>query len=165
MKNFQTDQCDRRQTWMFRQLLLASFVFVLFGAASEAQEAGSDDATGAKVLSLETLWNQAEVAKDTQSLDHLLAETFIFVDVDGSLRNKAQFLSSVTDRAEHITSIRNESMLHWVYDNAVVVTGTYEEKGTSNGKPYSHHGRFTDVWIRKGSGWLCAASQSTLIQK
>lgn len=163
MKISQTGQYDRRHARAFGLLLLASFV--LFGAASEAQEAGSDEATGAKVLSLETLWNQAEVDKDTQALDHLLAETFIFVDVDGSLRNKPQFLSSVTDRTEHITSIRNESMAHWVYDNAVVATGTYEEKGTSNGKPYSHHGRFTDVWIRKGSGWLCAASQSTLIQK
>ena len=163
MKISQTGRRDRRHARAFGLLLLASFV--LFGAANEAQEASSDEATGAKVLALETLWNQAEVDKDTQSLDHLLAETFIFVDVDGSLRNKPQFLSSVTDRTEHITSIRNESMVHWVYDNAVVVTGTYEEKGTSNGKPYLHHGRFTDVWIKKGSGWFCAASQSTLIQK
>ena len=163
MKISQTGRRDRRHARAFGLLLLASFV--LFGAANEAQEASSDEATGAKVLSLETLWNQAEVDKDTQSLDHLLAETFVFVDVDGSLLKKPQFLRSVTDRTEHITSIRNESMVHWVYDNAVVVTGTYEEKGTSNGKPYSHHGRFTDVWIRKGSGWFCAASQSTLIQK
>jgi len=162
MKISQTGQRDQRHARAFGLLLLAS---LLIGAASKAQEAGSDEAAGAKVLSLETLWNQAEVAKDTQSLDHLLAETFIFVDVDGSLRNKPEFLSSVTDRTEHITSIRNESMAHWVYDNSVVVTGTYEEKGTSNGKTYSHHGRFTDVWIRKGSAWFCAASQSTLIQK
>ena len=163
MKISQTGRRDRRHARAFGLLLLASFV--LFGAANEAQEASSDEATGAKVLALETLWNQAEVDKDTQSLDHLLAETFVFVDVDGSLLKKPQFLRSVTDRTEHITSIRNESMVHWVYDNAVVVTGTYEEKGTSNGKPYSHHGRFTDVWIRKGSVWFCAASQSTLIQK
>jgi len=138
---------------------------MLFGACSEAQEASGDEALSAKVRSLETLWNQAEVNKDTQSLDHLLADSFIFVDVDGSLRNKPQFLISVTDRTEHITSIRNESMLDWVYENAVIVTGTYEEKGTSKGKPYSHHGRFTDTWVKRGSGWLCAASQSTLIQK
>ncbi len=139
MKIPQTGQCDRRQARAFGLLLLASFM--LFGA------------------------NQAEVAKDTKSLDHLLADTFIFVDVDGSLRDKPQFLISVTDRAENITSIRNESMLDWVYEDAVVVTGTYEEKGTSKGKPYSHHGRFTDTWVKRGSGWLCAASQSTLIQK
>ena len=163
MKIPQTGQCDRRQARAFGLLLLASFM--LFGACSEAQEASGDEALSAKVRSLETLWNQAEVNKDTQSLDHLLADSFIFVDVDGSLRDKPQFLISVTDRAENITSIRNESMLDWVYENAVIVTGTYEEKGTSKGKPYSHHGRFTDTWVKRGSGWLCAASQSTLIQK
>ena len=131
----------------------------------KAQERGNDDAITAKVLSLEQLWNQAEVAQDTRSLNQLLADSFIFVDVDGSLKNKVEFLSSVTERAEHIDSIRSESMLSRVHGDAVIVTGLYHEKGTLNGKPYYHHGRFTDTWIKDGSAWLCASSQSTLIQK
>src|SRR6266566_3731982 len=125
MKIPRVGQFDRRQASAFGLLLLA---FVLCRSGSDAQEPSGDEALSAKVLSLETLWNQAEVEKDTKSLDHLLADSFIFVDVDGSLRDKPQFLISVTDRAEHITSIRSESMLDWVYDDAVVVTGTYEEK-------------------------------------
>ena len=131
----------------------------------EAQERANDDGIATKVASLEQLWNQAEVDKDTHSLNQLLAETFIFVDIDGSLRKKAEFLSSVTDRVEHIDSIRSESMLCRVHGDTVIVTGIYHEKGTLNGKPYYHHGRFTDTWIKDGSAWLCAASQSTLIQK
>jgi len=132
----------------------------------QAQEHGADDGLTAKVLSLETLWNQAELAKDTQSLDHLLADTFLYVDIDGSsIRNKADFIRSVTDRAEKIDSIRSESMLSRVYGDTVIVTGVYHEKGSLNGKPYYHHGRFTDTWVKQGSGWMCAASQSTLIQK
>jgi ketosteroid isomerase-like protein len=136
----------------------------LFGAV-EAQERASDDGVTAKVLSLEQLWNQAEVEKDTHSLNQLLADTFIFVDIDGSLQNKTQFLSNVTDRSEHIDSIRSESMLSHTHGDTVIVTGIYHEKGTLNGKAYYHHGRFTDTWIKDGSAWLCAASQSTLIQK
>ncbi len=130
----------------------------------EAQERVSDDGIVAKVLSLEQLWNQAEVEKDIHSLDQLLASTFIFADVDGSLRNKPEFLSSVTDRTERIESIRSESMLSRVHGDAVIVTGVYHEKGTLNGKPYYHHGRFTDTWIKEGSAWLCASSQSTLMK-
>lgn len=130
-----------------------------------AQEHANDDGLIAKVLSLEQLWNQAEVAQDIHSLNQLLADTFIFVDVDGSLRNKSEFLTSVTNRAEHIDSIRSESMLSRPHGDTVIVTGIYHEKGSLNGKPYYHHGRFTDTWIREGSAWLCAASQSTLIQK
>jgi ketosteroid isomerase-like protein len=143
-------------------VLLATLL--IFGAV-EAQERASDDGVTAKVLSLEQLWNQAEVEKDTHSLNQLLSDTFIFVDIDGSLQNKAQFLASVSDRSEHIDSIRSESMLSHVHGDTVIVTGIYHEKGTLNGKAYYHHGRFTDTWIRDGSAWLCAASQSTLMQK
>jgi hypothetical protein len=84
--------------------------------------------------------------KDTHSLDQLLAENFIYVDIDGSLiKNKAEFLASVTSLAEHIESIRGESMLSQVHGDTVIVTGVYHEKGTLNGKPYLHHGRFTDT--------------------
>ena len=145
----------------------------LFGTAFFAPQLGTvaaqeraDDAVTAKVLSLEQLWNQAEVQKDTHSLNQLLADNFIYVDIDGSLiKDKAEFLASVTSRAEHIESIRGESMLGKVHGDTVVVTGVYHEKGTLNGKPYYHHGRFTDTWVKEGSAWLCAASQSTLIQK
>jgi len=151
------------------QAEIATLLFLLFiglavpGSVKAAEP--SDDGTAAKVLSLEQLWNQAEVAQDIHSLDQILADTFIYVDVDGSLQNKTGFINGVTRRAEHIDSIRSESMLSHVHGNTVIITGVYHEKGTLNGKPYYHYGRFTDTWIKEGSAWLCAASQSTLIPK
>jgi len=143
---------------------------VSFGATQlgsvAAQERDRDDRITAKILSLEQLWNMAEVQKDIHSLNQLLSDKFIYVDIDGSLiKSKTEFLSSVTHRAEHIDSIRGESMTTQVHGDTVVVTGIYHEKGTLNGKPYYHHGRFTDTWVKDGSAWLCAASQSTLMQK
>src|ERR1700722_18525318 len=70
-----------------RILLLATLMSM---AAMYAQSAHDSDS--ARVLALETLWNQAEVAKDASALDHLLAENFTFVDIDGSLKNKAECL-------------------------------------------------------------------------
>jgi ketosteroid isomerase-like protein len=151
--------------WAALVMCGAAFFGPLLGTLS-AQQRAADDAVTAKVLSLEQLWNQAEVQKDTHSLNQLLADNFIYVDIDGSLiKDKAEFLASVTSRAEHIESIRGESMLSQVHGDSVIVTCVYHEKGTLNGKPYLHHGRFTDTWVKKGSAWLCAASQSTLIQK
>jgi ketosteroid isomerase-like protein len=153
---------------MLAVLLVLGMVLVRHGRAQQtsSQDHTNEDGLTAKVLSLEQLWNQAELAKDTQSLDHLLADTFLYVDIDGSLlRNKAEFVSSVNNRSERIESIRSGSMLSHVYGNTVIVTGVYHEKGTLNGKPYYHHGRFTDTWVKEGSAWMCAASQSTLIQK
>ena len=164
MNLFASSNCGLRQLRALGGLLVASLL-LLFGTIEAQDTSSSDDGLSAKVLSLEQLWNQAEVAQDTHSLNQLLSDTFIFVDVDGSLQNKTQFLTSVTGRSEHIDSIRSESMLSRVHGDTVIVTGVYHEKGTLNGKAYYHHGRFTDTWIKDGSAWLCAASQSTLIQK
>lgn len=153
----------------FRGLAVLAML-ALFAAMQQgklaAQEGTGDDGVSAKVLSLEQLWNQAEVQQDVHSLSQLLTERFTFVDIDGSLiRGKSEFLESVTKRAERIESIRGESMLTQIHGDTVIVTGVYHEKGTLNGKPYAHHGRFTDTWIKEGSAWLCAASQSTQTQK
>src|SRR5207253_11154682 len=77
-------------TTLFRSLSAALILL----SAGEAQERASDDGPSAKVLSLEQLWNQAEVAQDTHSLNQLLSDTFIFVDVDGRDRKSTRLNSS-----------------------------------------------------------------------
>jgi hypothetical protein len=140
-------------------------LLMLVAAVGYCQKQPADDSDSARVLALETLWNQAEVDKDASALDHLLAETFVYVDIDGSLKSKTEFLDSVKHPPERIEIIGNESLTTHVYQNAVIVTGTYHERGKLNGKSYIHHGRFTDTWVRQGSGWMCVASQSTLMQR
>lgn len=123
------------------------------------------DSDSARVQALETLWNQAEVAKDAAALDHLLADDFTYVDIDGSLHNKADFLDGIKHPHEHVEVIGNDALNTHVYHDTIIVIGTYREKGTLNGKAYSRHGRFTDTWIRQGSSWMCVASHSTLMQR
>jgi ketosteroid isomerase-like protein len=78
--------------------------------------------------------------------------------------NKEQYLMSIKEAGYRPDQIVNDSMNLQAYEHAVVVTGTYKEKGAEKGKPYSRRGRFTDTWIQeKGGGWLCAASHETLI--
>jgi ketosteroid isomerase-like protein len=146
-------------------LLLATLMIVPAVTCAQGSGASAQNSDSARVLSLETLWNQAEVDKDASALDHLLAENFTFVDIDGSLKNKAEFLDSIKHPPEHIETIGNESLKARVHQDVVIVIGTYHERGTLNGKGYYHHGRFTDTWIRQGSSWMCIASQSTLIQQ
>jgi len=50
------------------------------------------------------------------------------------------------------------------YGNSVIVTGVYREQGTKNGHPYALRERFMDAWIQQNGVWVCASSQSTLIQ-
>jgi ketosteroid isomerase-like protein len=158
--------CARQPLPPFRNAhakLCAAFLLLL--VAAQAQDSATGDAS--RVMSLEIIWNQAEQQQDTKALENLLGEKFIFVDVDGSIQQKAEFLESIKNRAEHIDAIGVEpgSAKVYLYGDSAVANGIYREKGTLHGKPYLNQGRFTDTWIKQGSAWVCVASQATLIRK
>jgi len=125
-----------------------------------ARQQSSDEG---RILALENLWNRAEQTKDAKALDELLAPSLVYVDYDGSIMNKEQFLESVKNPGLQPAQIINETVTAHVYGDAAVVTGIYQEKGTLKGKAYYRRGRFTDTWISQKNAWLCVASQSTLI--
>ncbi len=148
---------------VFHFMVLATFIFVR--TSTRAQEQLSHNPEVIRVMALEVLWNQAEFNKDTPALDQLLADNFLYVDIDGSLKNKAEFLESVKKPPEHIVNIATESSIARVYPDTIVISGIYHERGTLKGKGYYRRGRFTDTWVRNGTSWICVASQSTLIQR
>jgi ketosteroid isomerase-like protein len=117
-----------------------------------------------RVLALETAWNHAEQSKDVGALEQLLAPELVYIDYDGSMMNKGEFLASVKSEGLSPAQIVNESQTAKVFGDCAIVTGIYREKGTSNGKLYTRRGRFTDTWVKTNNTWRCVASQSTLIQ-
>jgi ketosteroid isomerase-like protein len=116
-----------------------------------------------RILALETAWNHAEESKDAAALDQLLAASLAYIDYDGSIMNKGEFLANIKQESLHPAQITNEEMNAQVYGEAAVVTGVYREKGMFKGKPYQRRGRFTDTWVKQKGTWQCVASQSTLI--
>ena len=138
-----------------RYLLLAALLL-----AAHVQLRAQDPAI-ARVLALETAWNDAQSHKDAKALAGLLAPTFVYTDADGGFSDKTQFLADI--RTGTSSQIMNEGMKAESYGDVIVVTGIYREQGTENGKLYHLRGRFTDTWILRESQWLCVASQETLI--
>ena len=51
------------------------------------------------------------------------------------------------------------------FDETAIVTGVYHTKGTYQGKPYDHVGRFTDTWVSDRGKWQCVASHTSLFRK
>jgi ketosteroid isomerase-like protein len=132
--------------------------------AGTAQQPAKPSGEEGRIIALESAWDQAEQNKDTNALSSLLADGLVYVDYDGSLSNKQEFLASV--RSADVTSeqINNEGVTVHLYNNNVAVsTGIYRDKGIEKGKAFQHRGRFTNVWINQNGGWQCIASQSTLI--
>ena len=128
------------------------------------EDAAKSDVEEARVLSLENAWNQAIQQRDARALQFLLAPELVFIDYNGTLMDKAQYMADVQAPSGRPTHVTNEMMVAHVYGSVAVVNGIYRETGVQkNGKPYTVRMRFIDTWIRRGPSWVCLASQSTLL--
>jgi ketosteroid isomerase-like protein len=140
-------------------------LLLLLSSLALPQTFAQSDGDESKIIALENLWNQIQIAHDADAMDKMLDDDFVLTDFDGSVLNKAQFLVTIRDKSNQLTLETTQDMKLHRHGDIVVVTGTTHEKGTLKGKPYEHHGRFTDTWIKHDSQWLCIASQLSLIPK
>lgn len=130
-------------------------------ASAQNRQSASDDSV--RILSLENVWNEAEVKHDAKALSLLLADTFEYTDSDGSFMNREQWLDHVTKAVDDYDQLGNSKMKIHLYGNVAIVNGEYREKLKAKGKTLIRTGRFTDTWILQNDEWKCVASQSTLI--
>jgi ketosteroid isomerase-like protein len=137
-------------------------VALAMGALAAAQQKSLDD-EGGRVLAFENAWNHALEGKDTKALDMILANTFVAIDIDGSVSSKSEFLASIKAPDYQPSQAVTEQSNVQVYGNAAVVVGIFRVKGAEKGKPYVHRERFVDTWIKMNGTWQCVASTGTLI--
>jgi len=119
-----------------RRTLVAVAILFLGVALAVAQQKNVDD-EGGRVLAFENAWNHALEAKDAKALDMILANTFVSIDIDGSVSSKGEFLASIKSPDYQPSQAVTEQSNVQVYGNAAVVVGTFRVKGTEKGKPTS----------------------------
>jgi ketosteroid isomerase-like protein len=142
---------------------MAAVGVLLLGVALSAAGQESDSEEGGRVLELEKAWNHALEEKNSNALDMLLANTFLSIDIDGSVPSKSEFLASIKSPDYQPSQAVTEQSSVQVYGDAAVVVGIFRVKGTEKGKPYVHRERFADTWIKIRGTWQCVATTSTLI--
>jgi hypothetical protein len=64
-----------------------------------------------------------------------------------------------------MTLVANDDVEVYFYSGVAIVAGAYHAKGTTQGKPFDHYGRFTDTWIVSHDEWKCVASHTNLVKK
>jgi ketosteroid isomerase-like protein len=140
-----------------------AFIAALLVFVSISGSAQNISDEGGRVLGLENAWNHAIEAKDTKALDMLLGNTFVAVEIDGTVSSKSEFLASIKAPEYQPSQAVTEQSNVQMYGDAAVVVGIFRVKGMEKGKPYVHRERFTDTWIKQNNTWQCVASQATLI--
>jgi ketosteroid isomerase-like protein len=143
---------------------VALLALIAMSAVLFAQDKSSATNDEIQITQLERAWNQAEARHDAAAVTNIVADTLSYIDFDGSIMNKAEYIKDVTGTAYQADHLYDEGLKVVVYGNAAVVTGVYRETGNTKGKNYVHRVRYTDTWIRRAGVWQCVASQNTLIQ-
>jgi ketosteroid isomerase-like protein len=143
-------------------ILLLMAIAVSVAGQDKAMNSAADKTM---ILALESAWNQAELHHDANAVDALVMETFISVDHRGHLQTRAQYIADLKDTSFNPEQISNTDTSVYIYGNTAIVTSAYRTKGTDNGKPFVHHGRFTDTWVNQNGKWKCVANQETLVSE
>jgi ketosteroid isomerase-like protein len=137
---------------MIRVLALALMLAAspLLAAAQKTSNSADDKSM---ILALESARNQAEIHHDATAATAIMADAFISVDHHGALQSKQEYLAGLKDKSILPTEIANSNTSVYRYGNVAIVTSEYRTKGTDGGKPFVHHGRFTDTWVKLNGEW------------
>jgi len=149
-------------------MLRVRFCCLLLALAASGQavvQKSKDDSQQTKLLVMEHLWNEAQVNRDARALDAMIGREFINTEYDGEVSDKAKFLADIIDPQFKPNSLTIQDLKVSMYADSAVVVGIYHTKGTYQGKPYEHWGRFTDTWVFTEGRWQCVASHTSLLKK
>jgi hypothetical protein len=105
-------------------LLLLALAGWLAAPRTGAQEPTDADAVRSRILALEKAWNQAEQQKDSLALKALLGPEMVYIDYDGTLMNKSEYLASVKLPSRDAAKIVNESMSVQIYRGVAVASAS-----------------------------------------
>jgi ketosteroid isomerase-like protein len=118
-----------------------------------------------RLLALERLWNEAQVSRDSNALASMIGDKFVNTEWDGEVSERGKFLENIADPLFKPTALNIQDVKVNLFHETAIVTGVYRTKGTYEGKPYDHIGRFTDTWVYDNSKWQCVASHTSLLKK
>jgi ketosteroid isomerase-like protein len=151
---------------MVRRLLICVGFCLLGGIFAFGQGTNDDPHSRERqLIALEHMWNEAQVNRDASALAGMIGDKFVNTEWDGSVSERGKFLADIADPQFKPTMLNIQDVKVIQYKDAAVVAGIYHTKGTYQGKPYEHVGRFTDTWVFQDSRWQCVASHTSLLQK
>jgi ketosteroid isomerase-like protein len=136
---------------------------ILIATIAMAQGSADEADARSKVIALEKAWNQAYKMADTKALGAILDDSLVLIEDDGSMKTKAEFLSSIKAPTSNEEQVVPESLAVHVHGSTAVAVGVIGVKGSHNGHSFIRRERFVDTWINKGGNWVCVATNATPI--
>ncbi len=145
-----------------KSCLALALILSFMSAAIYSVTQTKPDPTSAKITALEAKWNDDYKRGEVAGMTALLSDDFIITVEDGSTYSKSGYLAHTADSELKVQISDMTDIRVRVHGAIAIVTGAYHEKGTSKGRPYESHDRFTDVWTKTPTGWQVLASHYSI---
>jgi ketosteroid isomerase-like protein len=142
-------------TLSFALMLIVSCL--LFGQAKQVPANSVQEITA-----LENAWNDAAIKYDVAWYERNMADSSIFTDEEGVVKDKAVLIAGIKKKDSKLESLTYEKLKVQVYGDTAIATGVYViKKGTYKGKDISGKYPFTDTWIKIGGRWQLVADHNS----
>jgi hypothetical protein len=117
-------------------------------------------------LAAERAFFAALISANLDSLDFLLTEDFLMIDVlSGSEITKPMLLAALGSSQVKFDAIEPvESRVRVYATTTAVVTGRTELRGRVGESAFTASSRYTHVFVMQGGGWVLASAQGTQIR-
>ncbi|HEX5685210.1 MAG TPA: nuclear transport factor 2 family protein [Ideonella sp.] len=149
-----------------RPALLASIcgAFTL-ALAQPALAAAPNAADLAQLTRQANDWDAAIVRKDRAAIETNMAEDFRQIDGDADIENKASFVESLMSPKLKIDPYTVEDFEVRQYGDTALISGRTKMTGSWDGKPFSTHYRYIDIYAKQGGAWKIVSVQITRLAK
>jgi len=148
------------------KVMAAGICLLALSLCSLGQDLSEDShSRESQLIALERMWNEAQLHRDAKALAGMIGDKFVDTEWNGDVSERGKFLADIADPRFKVLSMNIQDLKVRLYQDSAIVTGVYRAKGTFQGKPYDHLGRFTDTWVFDNARWQCVASHTSLLQK
>jgi ketosteroid isomerase-like protein len=116
---------------------------------------------GQTIIDLDARRMRAMAAKDTATLEAVLADDLVYTHSSARLDTKRSLIDAMVKGTTVYTGVEASDVTAQDLGDTVVLTGIARIKVVSNGTPNAFGVRFTDVYTRRNGNWQMVTWQST----
>jgi ketosteroid isomerase-like protein len=131
---------------------------VLLAASANAVQTPSDEE---QIRNLEDDWVRALSQHDREGLDRIVAREFTFIEPNGTIKNRQQYLADRSSHDADIKSFQNDELKVRVFGSSAVASGLAKITERRHGKCYRLILRWKELWLKTSGRWRVFASQAT----
>jgi len=141
--------------------LFLMLAFLLLGCAAPAQPAPAD--TVAALTAQADRWDKAIVRKDRAAIEANMADDFRHIDGQGNVEKKPPFVDDLVSPDLVIDPYTVEDFDVRLYGDVALLSGRTRMTGRYQGKPFTSHYRYIDIYVKRDGAWKIVSVQISKI--